>query len=132
MCVYCNLHHIILWCSFKVWWNFCLDLLSSKFWLVGEWSIEWDANKILIFRFVSLHLVISAAVLIKCGFQQRELMRLPSLKFRASIRNMSSKLVWIWSSKNYSSKFFKARTSSNFVTDILIRYIHTTQKKDKP
>jgi hypothetical protein len=31
---------LILWCSFKLWWNFCLDLLSSKFWLIGEWSIE--------------------------------------------------------------------------------------------
>jgi hypothetical protein len=30
---------LILWCSFKLWWNFCLDLLSSKFWLIGEWSI---------------------------------------------------------------------------------------------
>jgi hypothetical protein len=31
---------LILWCSFKLWWNFCLDLLSSKCWLIsGEWSI---------------------------------------------------------------------------------------------
>jgi hypothetical protein len=30
---------LILWCSFKLWWNFCLDLLSSKFWLIGEWPI---------------------------------------------------------------------------------------------
>jgi hypothetical protein len=30
---------LILWCSFKLWWNFCLDL-SSKFGLIGEWSIE--------------------------------------------------------------------------------------------
>jgi hypothetical protein len=30
---------LIVWCSFKLWWNFCLDLLSSKFWLIGEWSI---------------------------------------------------------------------------------------------
>jgi hypothetical protein len=30
---------LILWCSFKLWWNFCLELLSSKFWLIGEWSI---------------------------------------------------------------------------------------------
>jgi hypothetical protein len=31
---------LILWCSFKLWWNFCLDLLSSKFWLIGDWSIN--------------------------------------------------------------------------------------------
>jgi hypothetical protein len=30
---------LTLWCSFKLWWNFCLDLLSSKFWLIGDWSI---------------------------------------------------------------------------------------------
>ena len=30
---------LILWCSFKLWWNFCLDLSRSKFWLIGEWSI---------------------------------------------------------------------------------------------
>jgi hypothetical protein len=38
---------LILWCSFKLWWNFCLDLLSSKFWLIGEWSIllrNWVAK----------------------------------------------------------------------------------------
>jgi hypothetical protein len=33
---------LILWCSFKLWWNFCLDLLSSKFWLIGEWSISFS------------------------------------------------------------------------------------------
>ena len=33
---------LILWCSFKLWWHFCLDLLSSKFWLIGEWSISWE------------------------------------------------------------------------------------------
>jgi hypothetical protein len=31
-----------LWCSFKLWWNFCLDLLRSKFCLLRKWSIEWD------------------------------------------------------------------------------------------
>jgi hypothetical protein len=31
---------LILWCSFKLWWNFCLDLLSSKFWLMWDWSIN--------------------------------------------------------------------------------------------
>ena len=30
---------LILWCSFKLWRNFCLGLLSSKCWLIGEWSI---------------------------------------------------------------------------------------------
>jgi hypothetical protein len=29
-----------LWCSFKLWWNFCLDLLRSKFCLLRKWSIE--------------------------------------------------------------------------------------------
>jgi hypothetical protein len=30
----------------KLWWNFCLDLLSSKFWLIGEWSIDanWETS----------------------------------------------------------------------------------------
>ena len=31
---------LILWCSFKLWWNFCLDLLRSKFCLLRKWSIE--------------------------------------------------------------------------------------------
>jgi hypothetical protein len=31
---------LILWCSFTLWWNFCLDLLSSKFWLMWDWSIQ--------------------------------------------------------------------------------------------
>jgi hypothetical protein len=37
---------LILWCSFKLWWNFCLHLLSSKFWLFGEWSIDanWETS----------------------------------------------------------------------------------------
>jgi hypothetical protein len=29
---------LILWCSFKLWWNFCLDLLRSKFCLLRKWS----------------------------------------------------------------------------------------------
>jgi hypothetical protein len=32
---------LILWCAFKLWWRFCLDLLSSKFWLIWDWSIWW-------------------------------------------------------------------------------------------
>jgi hypothetical protein len=28
-----------LWCSFKLWWNFCPDLSSSKFHSKGERSI---------------------------------------------------------------------------------------------
>jgi hypothetical protein len=31
---------LILWCSSKLWWNFCLDLLRSKFGLLRKWSIE--------------------------------------------------------------------------------------------
>jgi hypothetical protein len=27
---------LILWCSFKLWWNVCLDLLRSKFCSVGN------------------------------------------------------------------------------------------------
>jgi hypothetical protein len=27
---------LILWCSFKPWWNFCLDLLRSKFCSLGN------------------------------------------------------------------------------------------------
>jgi hypothetical protein len=30
---------LILWCSFKLWWNFCPDLSRSKFHLKGERSI---------------------------------------------------------------------------------------------
>jgi hypothetical protein len=26
---------------FHAMMEFCLDLLRSKFWLIGEWSIEW-------------------------------------------------------------------------------------------
>ena len=31
---------LILWCSFKLWWNFCLDLSGSKFCSLGNRSIE--------------------------------------------------------------------------------------------
>jgi hypothetical protein len=40
---------LILWCSFKLWWNFCLDLLSSKFWLIGDWSI---VRKLVYFKYL--------------------------------------------------------------------------------
>jgi hypothetical protein len=46
---------LILWCSFKLWWHFCLDLLSSKFWLIGEWSVD-DApheNQLMLMRLAS-------------------------------------------------------------------------------
>jgi hypothetical protein len=41
---------LMLWCSFKLWWNFCLDLFRSKFSLLvlRKWSIEapftWDQD----------------------------------------------------------------------------------------
>jgi hypothetical protein len=31
---------LILWCSFKLWWNFCLDLSRSKFCSLGNRSIR--------------------------------------------------------------------------------------------
>jgi hypothetical protein len=31
---------LILWCSIKLWWNFCPDLSTSKFHLKGEKSID--------------------------------------------------------------------------------------------
>jgi hypothetical protein len=35
---------LILWCSFKLWWHFCLDLSRSKFCSLGNRSI--DANMV--------------------------------------------------------------------------------------
>jgi hypothetical protein len=31
---------LIVWCSFKLRWNFCPDLLRSKFCLLRKWSIN--------------------------------------------------------------------------------------------
>jgi hypothetical protein len=31
---------LILWCSFKLWWHFCLDLSTSKFCSLGNRSIK--------------------------------------------------------------------------------------------
>jgi hypothetical protein len=40
---------LILWCSFKLWWNFCPNLSRSKFHSKGERSIEcWS------YQFLSL------------------------------------------------------------------------------
>jgi hypothetical protein len=36
---------LILWCSFKLWWNVCLDLFRSKFSLLRKWSIYPRQNK---------------------------------------------------------------------------------------
>jgi hypothetical protein len=37
---------LILWCSFKLCWNFCLDLFRSKFSLLRKWSIRsYDIRK---------------------------------------------------------------------------------------
>jgi hypothetical protein len=33
---------LILWCSFKLWWNFCLDLSRSKFCSLGNRSTKYD------------------------------------------------------------------------------------------
>jgi hypothetical protein len=32
---------LILWCSFKLWWNFCLGLFRSRFSLLRKWSIHF-------------------------------------------------------------------------------------------
>ena len=39
---------LILWCSFKLWWNFCLDLFRSKFSLLRKWSNTTRVAKTLI------------------------------------------------------------------------------------
>jgi hypothetical protein len=36
---------LILWCSFKLWWNFCSDLSRSKFHSKGERSINYKICK---------------------------------------------------------------------------------------
>ena len=35
---------LILWCSFKLWWNVCLDLSRSKFCSLGNRSIKCLSN----------------------------------------------------------------------------------------
>jgi hypothetical protein len=38
---------LILGCSFKLWWNFCLDLFRSKFSLLRKWSIAGEYRGII-------------------------------------------------------------------------------------
>jgi hypothetical protein len=35
---------LILWCSFKLWWNFCLDLLGSKFSLLRKCMVNCNKS----------------------------------------------------------------------------------------
>jgi hypothetical protein len=62
---------LILSCSFKLWWNFCLDLFRSKFSLLRKWSIE-SKNQLKFFdsftwikglRCRKLHAVVSIALI---------------------------------------------------------------------
>jgi hypothetical protein len=49
---------LILWCSFKLWWNDCLDLLSSKFCSLGNRSIQYQIDKligILNLHYINIH-----------------------------------------------------------------------------
>jgi hypothetical protein len=48
---------LILWCSFKPWWNFCLDLSTSKFCSLGKRSIQWNTvqyNMLYIYIFLNI------------------------------------------------------------------------------
>ena len=40
---------------FHAMMEFCLDLLRSKFWLIGEWSINMRRNQILLFVLLQLN-----------------------------------------------------------------------------
>jgi hypothetical protein len=57
---------LILWCFFKLWWNFCLDLLSSKFWLIGDWSIEEFSLRILLVLSFNIHICIKNPNILHC------------------------------------------------------------------
>jgi hypothetical protein len=56
---------LILWCSFKLWWNFCLDLLRSKFSLLRKWSI--GRSELIGRQFQSLSIVFVRAVCKECA-----------------------------------------------------------------
>jgi hypothetical protein len=56
---------LILWCSFKLWWNnFCLDLITSKFCSLGNRSIQFCVHIVPWRRVSILHV---GGVKISCG-----------------------------------------------------------------
>jgi hypothetical protein len=93
---------LILWCSFKLWWNFCLDLLSSKFWLIGDWSICVRLKYLVLVTCRVVWYVPFTSAIAVCSLRQCTSLNI----FSSQFHQRSVALVWLCQTPQVSSWSF--------------------------